>query len=89
MLALALIGGLFLAANFIVIMWKFRKERYEDAALDFGAAVVMTLVFGGTLVGTAIAMVGSALFSLYLFMFPPKPIGKSNTKKGKGVKSGG
>ena len=70
MLALALIGGLALAINFIVILHKFRKDKYEDGMLDLGAGFVMSMLFAGTMIGMAIAMVGSLLFSVYLWFFP-------------------
>ena len=70
MLALALIGGLALALNFIIILHKFRRDKYEDGILDLGAAFIMSLLFAGTMVGMAIAMVGSLIFSAYLWFFP-------------------
>ena len=80
MLALVLIGGVALAFNFIIILKKWEMKREEDAAFDLFGLIVMTLIFGGTLIGSAIAMVASAIFSLWLLSRPANIL-KSDKKK--------
>lgn len=58
--------------NFIILKWKFEHERYADLAFDVATLVCISWLFGGTLGGMVIAMIASALISLYLIVFPPK-----------------
>ncbi len=58
--------------NFMILKWKFEKGRYADLAFDMATLVAISFLFGGTLGGMIIAMIASALISLYLIVFPPK-----------------
>ena len=58
--------------NFIILKWKFERERYADLGFDLICLVAISWLFGGTLGGMTIAMIASALISLYLIAFPPK-----------------
>lgn len=66
-----LVIGVFTALNFIFIKWKISKGRYSDATLDIGAFIALNWMFGGTMSGMSIAMVASAIFSVYLYYSPP------------------
>lgn len=58
--------------NFIILKWKFEHKRYTDLAFDLATLVAISYLFGGTLGGMIVAMIASALISLYLLVFPPK-----------------
>ena len=66
------IAGAATAFNFLVILWKFSKNRNLDATLDLGIFVAIAFLFSGTITGLEIGMVASAIVSLYLLIFPPK-----------------
>lgn len=65
-------AGIAAAINLIFIKFKVEKKRYGDAALDTGAFVVLAYLFSGTMSGMAIAMIASAIISVYLWFVPPK-----------------
>ena len=67
-----LIMGIATFFNFIILKWKFEKERYADLAFDIATLVTLSWLFSGTVSGMIIAMIASALISLYLIAFPPK-----------------
>lgn len=67
-----LIIGIVTALNLIVLKVKFEQERYADLALDVTAIVVLNVFFGGTLAGMTIAMIASAIISIFLYFNPPK-----------------
>ena len=58
--------------NFMILKWKFEHERYADLAFDITCLVCISWLFGGTLGGMTIAMISSALISIYLIPYPPK-----------------
>lgn len=58
--------------NFCIIIWKFKKERFLDSALDLSIFAIIAVLFAGTITGLQIGMVASMLVSLYLLAFPPK-----------------
>lgn len=67
-----LIIGIVTALNLMVLKMKLEKERYGDLGLDITAIVVLNMFFGGTLTGMMIAMIASAIISIYLYFSPPK-----------------
>lgn len=68
------IMGIAVAANIIVIKWKFENDRTEDAALDLGLLILIGIVFQKTISGLMIGTIASALISIYLFFSPPKKL---------------
>ena len=64
--------GIATAFNFIVLKMKIESKRYGDATLDIIAILILSFIFGGTLGGMMIAMVASAVISLYLYFYPPR-----------------
>jgi hypothetical protein len=68
---LILIAGIAVAVNFIFIKFKFEHERYADGFVDLGTLMVLAFLFSGTMTGEAIAMVASAIISVYLWFNPP------------------
>lgn len=64
--------GLATGFNFIIIVWKFKKQRWLDAVIDTTIMALICILFSGTISGLSIGMVGSAICSLYLLVSPPK-----------------
>jgi hypothetical protein len=66
-----IIIGLVSAFNLLVIKFKFDRKRYEDAILDLTLMIVLAVLFQGTYAGMVVAMVGSLVISIFLFLSPP------------------
>ena len=60
------------AGNILVLKVKIEKERYSDALLDGIIFIALGFAFMGTITGLQIAVIASAIVSLYLWFFPPK-----------------
>ena len=58
--------------NFIFIKHKLEKERYADVLFDVAVLALLSALFAGTMGGMVIAMIASALMSIYLYFFPPR-----------------
>jgi len=71
--------GLVTSFNFLILLWKFNNKRYLDLSLDISSIIVLNLFFGKTLTGMLVAMVASAVMSLYLLINKPS-IKKSKSK---------
>ena len=67
-----LLVGTATAFNAGVILHKLRNDRVLDALVDVSVTATMSMLYAGTMAGTAIAMVASFLFSIYLWFFPVK-----------------
>ena len=67
-----IIAGIATFLNFAIIYYKFMHQRYLSAAIDTGVLVVSAMLFLGSMSGMSIAMIASMLFSLFLFIVPPK-----------------
>lgn len=65
------------AFNILIIKTKLEHKRYEDAALDAGMLVLLSLVFGGSYGGLVVATISSAIISLFLLWNPPQFLTKS------------
>ena len=68
----AAVIGIATAFNFIVILFKFRRHRYEDACFDLAVFIVISYMFAGTISGMSVGMVASAIVSIWLWFDPPK-----------------
>ena len=68
----AAIIGIATAFNFIVIIFKFKRMRYEDACFDITIFAIITWMFAGTISGMSVGMVASAIVSIWLWFDPPK-----------------
>ena len=66
-----IIGSISIFLNFWLLYWKITNQRRADAALDFTMIVLLVILFGGTASGMATAMIGGALISIGLLIFPP------------------
>jgi hypothetical protein len=72
MVASLFLVGASTASQAVVVLEKVRTRRYFDAVLDLGVALTFSALFAGTLGGSAVAMVASVLFSVYLYFRPVK-----------------
>ena len=68
----AAVIGIATAFNFIVILFKFKRHRYEDACFDLAIFIVISYMFAGTISGMSVGMVASAVVSIWLWFDPPK-----------------
>lgn len=68
----AAVIGIATAFNFIVIIFKFKRLRYEDACFDITIFAIITWMFAGTISGMSVGMVASAIVSIWLWFDPPK-----------------
>lgn len=68
----AAVIGIATAFNFIVILFKFKRHRYEDACFDLAVFIVISYMFAGTISGMSVGMVASAIVSIWLWFDPPK-----------------
>jgi len=66
------IFGLIAAFNMLIIVVKFRMERYSDAILDSGILFILNYMAAGTLTGMMIVTIASLTVSIFLFISPPK-----------------
>lgn len=68
----ALVIGIATAFNFIVILFKFKRNRWEDACFDLSIFVAISWMFAGTISGMSVGMVASAVVSIWLWFDPPE-----------------
>jgi hypothetical protein len=69
---LAAVAGIATFINIFIIYIKALRGHYEHAMLDGAVFFGMAYMFSGTITGLTSSMISSALFSLTLFIFPPK-----------------
>ena len=62
--------GICTALNFVVIISKYRRERYMDATLDLGLLGVICFLFSSGINALCIGMIASAFISTYLWFRP-------------------
>lgn len=67
---LLMVMGICTALNFVVIISKYRRERYMDATLDFALLGVICFLFSSGINALCIGMVASAIISGYLWFRP-------------------
>lgn len=58
--------------NCIVLISKFRRNRYFDATLDTLILIAVSILFSGSITGLAAGTFGSMLVSIYLWFKPVK-----------------
>ena len=69
MAGIALIIGIAAAFNLLILLVKFKAGRYGDFSMDIMALIVLTTIFGNTILGMLIATVASMTISIYLLIF--------------------
>ncbi len=73
MITVSVIGAA-VAANLMVIKYKFEHNRTSDAILDTTLLVLIGFMFSATISGLMIGTIASAIISIYLLISPPKKI---------------
>jgi hypothetical protein len=66
-----LIMGVITAFDFLILKWKFERERYADFAMDLGLLLVIINLFHGSISGMLVGMVAQVIISFYLLVYPP------------------
>ena len=69
--ALALIMGVALSFNILIILWKAQHQRFMDAVLDAGLLAVVMMLSGGSAIGMMVGTIASAIVSIYLLINRP------------------
>jgi len=67
-LIVALIG-IVTAFNLLILLAKIKARRWGDFSVDILSLIVLSAVFGHTILGMLIAMVASFIISIYLLVF--------------------
>lgn len=67
-----LLIGIATAFNFMIILWKFKTNRTENAVIDLCILGALAWMFSGTITGMTIGMIASCFISVYLLVSPPK-----------------
>ena len=65
-----LIVGIATGFNFCILMWKFKKGRFLDFCIDTFCMVCICSLFASGMGSLTIGMIGSAICSLYLLIYP-------------------
>ena len=76
---LLFVMGICTALNFVVIISKYRRERYMDATLDLGLLGVICFLFSSGINALCIGMIASAVISGYLWFEPVSLAGMFGT----------
>ena len=76
---LLMVMGICTALNFVVIISKYRRERYMDATLDLGLLGVICFLFSSGINALCIGMIASAVISGYLWFKPVSLAGMFGT----------
>ena len=69
--SMIIVMGFFMAANLMVIKWKFENGREGDATLDLILLIILGWLLSDTISGLAMGTVASAVISMYLLISPP------------------
>ena len=67
-----LIMGVITAFDFLILKWKFERQRYADFTMDLGLLLVIIQLFHGSISGMMIGMIAQVIISFYLLVYPPK-----------------
>lgn len=81
-----LIIGLAAAFNIIVIKAKFERGRTADAIMDAAGLLFVTIVFSGSYGALVVGTIASAVFSIYLMIYPPKITNKPSSPRIEAIK---
>jgi hypothetical protein len=67
-----LIMALVISFNLIIVLYKFKKERYFDAVIDGGLLIGVASLTTISTIALFAGAIGSFIVSLYLLMSPPR-----------------
>ena len=68
----AIVIGIAVSFNMLIIYWKLEKKRIIDALLDGFVLFMLSIMFGQSTSGMIIATVASAIISLFLLIKNPQ-----------------
>jgi len=68
----ALIMGVLVSLNFIILIYKFKKARYLDATIDASILSLIAIFMSGSQSLLFSGIIGSFIVSIYLLFSPPK-----------------
>ena len=57
--------------NLVILITKFQRKRYEDAALDTFLLVIVFMVLKGSELMLLVGIFSSLIISIYLWFSPP------------------
>lgn len=66
-----LIVGIITGFDILIIKWKWKHKRYEDAILDAIIGILIVLVFHGSLGGMVVGMIAALMISISFLISPP------------------
>jgi hypothetical protein len=64
-----IVAGISLFINVVSIIIKWKAHKENAAGLDFGVLALVMWLFNGSTAALIIAMIGSALLSIFLFFY--------------------
>jgi len=68
----AIVIGIAISFNMLIIYWKLEKKRIIDAGLDVFALFILSISFSQSTSGMVFATIASAIISLFLLMKNPQ-----------------
>jgi len=80
----AIIMGLAVAFNLMVIKYKIEHKRFSDGIMDLSMLILIGIFFSSSTEALMIGTMASAFISIFLYFNPPKfqfPIGSQNVIK--------
>jgi hypothetical protein len=66
-----MVAAVAIAANFMILTFKYYKGRTTDLFVDGAIFVVLAFLFGGTGTGLISSMIAGGIISIYLFFVIP------------------
>jgi hypothetical protein len=66
---IVLLIGIVTAFNLLILIAKIKARRWGDFSADILSLIVLSAVFGHTILGMLIAMTASFIISIYLLIF--------------------
>ena len=65
------ITAMIVALNMIIVMWKFKRGRVEDAVIDSALLIAVAYLFSVSTTALVIGSFASFAVSIYLLFSPP------------------
>ncbi len=66
-----LIVGIITGFDILIIKWKWKHKRYEDATLDAIIFTLIIMIFHGSLGGMVVGMIAALMISISFLINPP------------------
>jgi hypothetical protein len=80
---LLILAGLATALNYMILVYKFKSKMWKSFCFDLSTFIILNVVFLGTVQGMTIAMISSAILSMWSWfsLSNKKPRAKINYKR--------